>query len=100
MLTPLPYISRAARDLNRADRSTCIITLNHGEGGSMTPLPHILGAARNFNRTWPFALVADKLRQGVKDETATPPGWENIPTGDEMFEGALTAEELERKYDE
>ena len=45
-----PYISRAARDLNRAGRSTCIITLNHGEGGSMTPLPHILGVACFLNR--------------------------------------------------
>ena len=96
-MTPPLEILGAARRLNRAGRSTCIITLNHGEGGSMTPLPHILGAKRNCNRTWPFALVADKLRQGVKDETATPPGWENIPTGDEMFEGALTAEELEEK---
>ena len=61
----------------------------------MTPLPHILGAMRKLNRTWPFALAPDKLRQGVKKDT--PTGWENIPTGDEIFEGALTAEELEEK---
>ena len=66
----------------------------------LTPLPHILGAAQSCNRTWPFALAPDKLRQGVKNETDTPTGWENVPTGDEIFEGALTAEELERKYDE
>ena len=97
MLTPPTLHLQAARDLNRAGRSTCIITLNHGEGGSMTPPVDISRVAQKHNRTWPFALVADKLRQGVKDETATPPGWENIPTGDEMFEGALTAEELEEK---
>jgi len=61
----------------------------------LTPLPHILGAMRKLNRTWPFALAPDKSEQGVK--TDTPTGWENIPTGDEIFEGALTAEELEEK---
>jgi hypothetical protein len=66
----------------------------------MTPPLDILGAARRLNRAGSHDLAPDKLRQGVKNETDTPTGWENVPTGDEIFEGALTAEELERKYDE